>query len=790
MTSLLDKVGHRLLAYGVSGKIVVKFASKLPFEERAPYLINVMEHFRLQITRGFRWKFPPVDIRTFIESEDLLNKPGIIYPKILACMAEANNGNYVETVNTGGIGCGKTTFALYSQAYQLYILSCMVNPQAEFGLDPSSEVMIVFQSLNSRLAKTVDYQRFRNMIAASPYFKSVFPFRKDLESELLFPNRIIVRPLSGDSQAAIGQNVIGGIIDECFAAGTLVETVSGKKAIEKIKPGEKVASFDAAGRKVFKRVLQSKNNGRKQVLKIDLASGKSIVVTPNHPIATFNGWVPAGSLFVGSEVYCAGPERSTSLQDLARKIKGSGADRGEAFVRYQEMLAENDGSERVRPEEWLDLSSVHGERIVGFSSADLAEVFNLEVEGTHNYVAAGVIAHNCNFMQVVEQSKQADDGGVYDQAKAIYNSIVNRRKSRFMTKGRLAGLLCLVSSKRYPGEFTDRKQQEARDQVAEKGYTNIYVYDKRIWDVKPDGSYTDERFYVFCGDFTRKPRILDAGEVIEDEDRHLTVAVPVEFLDDFKRNILDAIRDVAGMATLAMNPYIGNPEAVAASFGKTISILSRDDADFVDTSVRIYPDRIKNKDEPRFAHVDLSLSGDSTGVAVGYVSKFVCMNRNGNKEYLPQIVYDFVLEVKPPKTGEIEFSKIRSLFYKLREIGLNLKWITYDSYQSTDSLQILATQGFTTGIQSMDTDPRPYDFLKAAFYDARVSLPEQQKALSEIVRLERDPKKGKVDHPADSSKDLSDAIAGVAFGLTMQREIWHRHNVGIADIPSELLVSK
>jgi hypothetical protein len=54
--------------------------------------------------------------------------------------------------------------------------------------------------------------------------------------------------------------------------------------------------------------------------------------------------------------------------------------------------------------------------------------------------------------------------------------------------------------------------------------------------------------------------------------------------------------------------------------------------------------------------------------------------------------------------------------------------------------------------------------------------------------LERDPKTGKVDHPADASKDCSDAIAGVAFGLTMQREIWHLHSLE-SRIPSELLLA-
>jgi hypothetical protein len=33
---------------------------------------------------------------------------------------------------------------------------------------------------------------------------------------------------------------------------------------------------------------------------------------------------------------------------------------------------------------------------------------------------------------------------------------------------------------------------------------------------------------------------------------------------------------------------------------------------------------------------------------------------------MPQINFDLILEVKPPRNGEIEFENIRKLIYKLR----------------------------------------------------------------------------------------------------------------------------
>ena len=98
------------------------------------------------------------------------------------------------------------------------------------------------------------------------------------------------------------------------------------------------------------------------------------------------------------------------------------------------------------------------------------------------------------------------------------------------------------------------------------------------------------------------------------------------------------------------------------------------------------------------AHVDLGLTGDSAGVAIGWVEGFTKVPRSDNTfELMPQINFDLILEVKPPRNGEIEFENIRKLFYKLRELGMNLKWISFDTFQSVDSMQILRQEGFITG---------------------------------------------------------------------------------------------
>ncbi|TAJ84626.1 hypothetical protein [Reyranella sp.] len=589
----------------VSGRTVLDHAAVLPREERGAYLIAAATHFAGLMPDAHRYRLLPVDLRTFVESRKYLGRRGIVYPAVMEALVEMNDGTYVESVLTGGIGSGKTTAALLGMAWQHYLLSVLKDPHRDYGLDPASEILSVFQSLNARTARDNDYTRFRNMIAASPYFREVFPLDAAREAEMVFPRRIVARSLTGNVHAAIGANVMNAVLDEV------------------------------------------------------------------------------------------------------------------------------------------------------------------------------------NFMRIVEDSAQSADGGVFDQALEMYNGIVRRRKSRFLKHQRLPGMIYLVSSKRYPGEFTDRKIEEARRERDQRGRSSIFVYDRTVYDIKPAGTYGAARWSLFLGDATRRPRILneEEGASVPPEDAHLIRRIPHEFKSEFEHDLLSAIRDIAGCSTLAMNPYLINTEAVAAAFGARPSVLSLERTDFVTTRPAIHREHIAQPQEPRLAHVDLAVSGDSAGVAIGYVERFVDVSRSGSTiERLPKINFDLVLEVKPPRNGEIEFESLRRLFYALRESGMNLKWISFDTYQSRDSIQLLRQQGFVTGTQSMDADSTAYDVAKTALYDGRVAAPRHEHARTELIRLERDPKTGRIDHPAGFSKDCADAMAGVIYGLTYRRDTWARHGESMAAI--------
>ena len=162
----------------------------------------------------------PVSIREFIESPEFLNDTSV-YPANMEALEELNNADglrigsaYVEAVIAGSIGVGKSTIAVLSLLYQIYLLSCLRSPQWLFDLSAKSEVVFVVQAPTERLAKAVGYSRIRELVLQSPYFTRHHKPDKRVKSELRFPSGVILRSLSGSDTAALGQNVLGGLLDE------------------------------------------------------------------------------------------------------------------------------------------------------------------------------------------------------------------------------------------------------------------------------------------------------------------------------------------------------------------------------------------------------------------------------------------------------------------------------------------------------------------------------------------------------------------------------------------------
>lgn len=552
-----------------------------------------------------------VDPIEFIENPTYMNAGGVLWEKVKPHFLELNSGEYTEALMTGGIGAAKTTLALYTQAYQLYLLSCYKNPHELYDLDPASEIEIIFQNITATAAKEVDYERFREMCQRAPYFRDIFPFDKEIESVMKFPRRIVVRHVSGATSGIIGRNCIGGALDE----------VTQMAIVEKSK-----------------------------------------------------------------------------------KVKGL--------------------------------------------------------------------------------------GGKYDQALANYSVMSRRRMSRFVRAGgKMPGVLCMMGSRLYPGDFADRKEKEIQEEIRDKGKSACYLYDKCVWDVCPPGRFSGETFKLFTGDENSQPRKLLAKEKVPKSQRRLVKKIPVEFEVEFDKDIMDATREIAGCSTQALRPFVLNVELANKCFGRISSIFRDEEVDFKYRKLFINVNHVKHLHIPRFVHMDLGLVSDALGFAIGHVRGFKRVRRvEGFHELLPVIAIDGLLRIVPAPGAEIAFHKARDILYTLRDkLGMNVKWVTLDSWQSVDTRQILRRRGFTTGEISVDRTMGPYSMVKSALYDGRIWAPEHAVCQQEMRGLEKNIEKGKVDHRPNGSKDVMDALASVVFGLTTRREIWLQAGIAPTEIPEDIL---
>jgi hypothetical protein len=91
------------------------------------------------------------------------------------------------------------------------------------------------------------------------------------------------------------------VVDICCKAGTMVETIHGPKAIEDISLGDMVLTHKSRWCPVVRLYRQTIRDGAMIRLRCQVEKNhiQEVTLTPNHPVLTEQGWVPAGDLKTG-----------------------------------------------------------------------------------------------------------------------------------------------------------------------------------------------------------------------------------------------------------------------------------------------------------------------------------------------------------------------------------------------------------------------------------------------------------------------------------------------------------
>lgn len=371
------------------------------------------------------------------------------------------------------------------------------------------------------------------------------------------------------------------------------------------------------------------------------------------------------------------------------------------------------------------------------------------------------------------------------KAKAIdmIDTAIGGMKTRFLRNGKSPSLLILASSKRSEKSFLEVHMKKKLESEKE----NVLIIDEPVWNIKPENTYSGKRFNVALGN-----KFL-VSQVIPDEDNldvwrdkgYKILSVPVEFRPDFLDDIERALCDFAGISSSELSKYISGTAVSAIKdinlknpFTKDIIEVGNapDDKqqyyDYFDLSV--IPESLKAK--PMYIHLDMSVSGDMTGIAGIFVTgkKPPTEGLDQSNDLLFQL--GFSVSIKAPKGAQISFEKNKNLIYWLKSQGFKIRGVSSDSFQSVETGQVLTSRGFKYTMISVDrVNPSnhicmPYQYFKSTIYEGRLKIYNSTTLIDEIINLERNINTGKVDHPDGFRKDVCDAVVGAIWNASQHAE--------------------
>lgn len=164
---------------------------------------------------------------------------------------------------------------------------------------------------------------------------------------------------------------------------------------------------------------------------------------------------------------------------------------------------------------------------------------------------------------------------------------------------------------------------------------------------------------------------------------------------------------------------------------------------------------LRSQSKPHAIHVDLSQTGDSTGISMARFDGRFLDEKTGvwHRKYT-QV---FSLEILPPPApARIKIAKVRDfIIYLFKDEKVNIVKVTHDQYQSDDSLQLMADAGLNTAKQSIDKSDDTYLNWMDLLLDKDVTHYEYEVLEQEAFSAIHNRKRKKVDHPNTGSININ-----------------------------------
>ena len=399
--------------------------------------------------------------------------------------------------------------------------------------------------------------------------------------------------------------------------------------------------------------------------------------------------------------------------------------------------------DKAEPKQGLIQYAKHVEAVSGHSDAEGQEGLNIMLG-----VADEIDAFRAK-EEMIGQGRKLRESST--SAESILDMLKTSASSRFPdTYKRVA-----ISYPRYKGSTIQRLTKEAYESIEKYGAKSIHFVSGPLatWEVNP--------------------RIKGKGAFAEDYDKDPLGSAakyeckPTRATDAYFRN-MPLIRSAVDQdfqpiqVEYALRPMKSMKTGIVTEVWDPIFHIA---------------DWFQPIQGARYAmHGDLAVRGDRAGVAMSHIIRYeetedTIFNEDGEAQVSstasPVVRNDFTIAFEADLTEkpsrEIQIRWARKLAFELIKRGFLIQRFTFDGFQSTDSMQILASHGIESERVSADLNDDAWKTLRDLAYSRRLRMGDNELLFEEIEALSK-VGRGKVDHPPGGSKDLADAFACSLMG--------------------------
>jgi len=318
------------------------------------------------------------------------------------------------------------------------------------------------------------------------------------------------------------------------------------------------------------------------------------------------------------------------------------------------------------------------------------------------------------FGGVIDEAAFFETQSGKDYCEDIFNALDGRRESRFKERG----LIAMVTSGGSESCFIERKFEEAETD------NSIYAVRRSRYAARPE--------YAGMPTFDLPvTRIKPSGYA-----ETIVLHPPLVLKPKYDENLSKQLRDIDGIPSTAIQPFFLEWEKILINInpGRSDPVPDRGDStpESPEEIWRRLPDDFRGiKGVDYFIHIDIG-SGDTLS---GKCAAGFAMAHRVKSDGAPKAALDLSTRFKSPPGFSISLSSIRQFIDDLKNNrNFRIAKITFDRYQSADSVEILRTKGYESDILSVGY--KEYEIVRSGMLEGRVDYYDDKELLRECKALE------------------------------------------------------